>query len=300
MKSIARLPTFFKRICPANGARKRPVSVPRASISRQERQEIQKKKPSACLVLGRGSLSTFSVCSVKTSLGLKSQWAQVARRLLDSTLGTSKLRLESLCDPSGCAMPHEAATPNEPSLEQYRDYLRLLASQQFASHFRGKADLSGVVQETLFEAHREIDRGVRVPAGDRLTWLRTILANNLADHARRLTAEKRDVGREVSLQKAIELSSQRLEDWLAIEMPPHAAMEQEEQLLSLVAALARLPEDQREALTLHYWSGLTLMQIAEQLERSRDATAGLIKRGLRQLRVNMGAKRYISYGAEGE
>ena len=143
-------------------------------------------------------------------------------------------------------------------------------------------------------------RGVRVPAEERLAWLRTILANNLADHARRLAAEKRDVGREIPLNRAIELSSQRLENWLAIEMPPDLAMEQEEQLLSLVAALARLPEAQREAVTLHYWSGWTLMQIAEQLERSRDATAGLIKRGLRQLRINMGAKRCISYGAEGE
>jgi RNA polymerase sigma-70 factor (ECF subfamily) len=197
-------------------------------------------------------------------------------------------------------MTREATTPNERALEQYRDYLRLLASHQFGSRFRGKVDLSGVVQETLFEAHRELDRGLRVPAEERLTWLRTILANNLADHARRLTAEKRDVGREVALHRAIELSSQRLEDWLAIEMPPDLAMEQEEQLLSLVAALARLPEAQREALTLHYWSGLTLVQIAEQLERSRDATAGLIKRGLRQLRINMGAKRGIQDIAEGE
>ena len=197
-------------------------------------------------------------------------------------------------------MSREAATPNEPSLEQYRDYLRLLASHQIGSRFRGKIDLSGVVQETLFEAHREIVRGARVPAEERLAWLRTILVNNLADYARRLTAEKRDVGREIPLQRAIDLSSQRLEDWLAIEMPPDLAMEQEEQLLALVAALARLPEAQREALTLHYWSGWTLMQIAERLERSRDATAGLIKRGLRQLRNNMGAKRCIRYGAEAE
>ena len=75
------------------------------------------------------------------------------------------------------------------------------------------------------------------------------LANNLADHARRLTAEKRDMGREVPLQRAIELSSQWLEDWLAIEMPPELGMEQEEQLLSLVAALSSLPEAQREAIT---------------------------------------------------
>ena len=136
-----------------------------------------------------------------------------------------------------------------------------------------------------------------VPAEERLAWLRTILANNLADHARRLTAEKRDMGREVPLQRAIELSSQRLEDWFAIEMPPDLGMEQEEQLLSFVAACPSLPEAQREAITLHYWSGWTLMQIAEQLGRSRDATAGLIKRGLRQLRINMGAKGGNGYGS---
>jgi RNA polymerase sigma factor (sigma-70 family) len=51
--------------------------------------------------------------------------------------------------------------------------------------------------------------------------------------------------------------------------------------------LARLSTDQREAIILHYWSGRTLMQIANELDRSRDAVAGLIKRGLRQLRNEM-------------
>jgi RNA polymerase sigma-70 factor (ECF subfamily) len=150
-------------------------------------------------------------------------------------------------------------------------------------------DLSGVVQETLFEAHRELARGTKVLPNEHLPWLRRILANNLTDQARRLTAEKRDVGREVSLQESMELSSQRLEEWLATEMPPSLAMEKEEQLLALVAALASLPEAQREALTLHYWSGWPLVRIAERVGRSRDATAGLIKRGLRTLRTKMGA-----------
>jgi len=183
-----------------------------------------------------------------------------------------------------------AAAGHEDSLEQYRDYLRLLASHQFGDRFQGKIDLSGVVQETLFEAHQEKARGVNVTPAERLAWLRRILANNLADQARRLMADKRDVSREISLQAAVELSSQRLEEWLATEMPPGMAMEQDEQLLALVAALAHLPEAQREAVILHYWSGQRLAEIAEHLGRSRDAIAGLIKRGLHQLRSELGAR----------
>src|SRR3712207_3859142 len=166
-------------------------------------------------------------------------------------------------------------------LEQYRDYLRMLAGQQLALRYQGKADPSGIVQETLWEAHREIERGTNAPPGGRLAWLRRILANNLADEVRSLNAQKRDVGRELSLQRAVEMSSQRLEEWLAVETPGDNRVEREEQLLQLTTALLRLPEGQREALTLHYWSGWKLAEIAQHLGRSHAAVAGLIKRGLR-------------------
>jgi RNA polymerase sigma-70 factor (ECF subfamily) len=179
--------------------------------------------------------------------------------------------------------------------EQYREYLRLLASQLLARRFRGKVDPSGIVQETLWEAHREIARGIDVPSGERLAWMRRILANNLADEVRRFTAEKRDIGREVSLQQAIEQSSQQLEVWLARELPPGSAIAHDEQLLRLVASLAKLPEAQREALIQHYWTGSTLVEIAAQMERTRDAVAGLIKRALRQLRLELGAIRQPTF-----
>jgi RNA polymerase sigma-70 factor (ECF subfamily) len=49
--------------------------------------------------------------------------------------------------------------------------------------------------------------------------------------------------------------------------------------------LDRLPEAQREALTLHYLQGWPLGDIGRHLGRSRAAVAGLIKRGLKQLRL---------------
>ena len=53
----------------------------------------------------------------------------------------------------------------------------------------------------------------------------------------------------------------------------------------LADALAELPEAQRDALVLQHWHGLSLSEIGERLGRSRAAVAGLLKRGLKQLRV---------------
>ena len=55
----------------------------------------------------------------------------------------------------------------------------------------------------------------------------------------------------------------------------------------LAAALEGLPDAQREAVRLHYWHGWTVAQVAEHLGRSPAAVAGLLKRGLRQLRERM-------------
>ena len=49
-------------------------------------------------------------------------------------------------------------------------------------------------------------------------------------------------------------------------------------------ALARLPDAQREAVTLQYWHGRSLNEIAAHMGRTPAAVAGLLKRGLKQLR----------------
>jgi RNA polymerase sigma factor (sigma-70 family) len=61
----------------------------------------------------------------------------------------------------------------------------------------------------------------------------------------------------------------------------------QERAVRLAEALGRLPEAQREAIVLQTWHQCTLAEIAERMGRTRAAVAGLLKRGLSQLRVEM-------------
>jgi RNA polymerase sigma-70 factor (ECF subfamily) len=172
-----------------------------------------------------------------------------------------------------------------PDLERYREYLRTLARLQIDDRLRGKLDLSGVVQQTLLEAHQARDQLHGLSEAQLAAWLRRALANNLADEARRLGAQVRDVGRERPLRQAVDDSSARLEMLLVAKQasPSHQVVRQED-LLQLAEALARLPEDQRLAVELHHLEGRTLAETAEIMGRTRSAVASLVFRGLRNLR----------------
>jgi RNA polymerase sigma-70 factor, ECF subfamily len=187
-------------------------------------------------------------------------------------------------------MDNQAESSGE-VLGRFREYLLLLARLHLGDQLRGKLDASDVVQQTLLEAYRKKAQFRGQSEAEMAGWLRQMLACNLTDAIRALGRAKRDVARERSLEAALEQSSANLAAWLAAEQSsPSQQAQRHEEVLRLAEALATLPEAQREALVLRHCQGLSLAAISQQLGRSPAAVAGLLKRGLRELRIQLGER----------
>jgi RNA polymerase sigma-70 factor (ECF subfamily) len=163
-------------------------------------------------------------------------------------------------------------------LGRYRDYLRSIARRRLSVGVQQRIDASDLVQETFLEAHRRAGEvfGQGEPAL-RTTLahiLRCNLANALRDH---LYAQRRSLTKEHALGDGQAAVPGRGSS-------PSMHMARRELAERFLTLLDQLPTDQAEALRMRYFEGLSVQEIALALDRSRLAAAGLLKRGLEQLR----------------
>lgn len=197
--------------------------------------------------------------------------------------------------PSHSAAPLDRALPQGDErtgwLMKYEAWLRLLARSEIDSRFAGKFDPSDAVQQTLLEAWKGWDhfRGSEEP--QRLAWLRQILAHQLAHLARHYGGtQKRDVGREVSIDQSLCQSAQRLDALLPASDPsPSGLAAANEQRLRLAEVLQRLPEDYRTVLMLRNLEDLPHEEVARRMNRTPGAVRMLWLRALSALKEAMPA-----------
>src|SRR3954467_15089025 len=157
------------------------------------------------------------------------------------------------------------------SVEDYRDYLHLLARLQLDPRLAGKVDPSAVVQQTLVKAHQNREQFRGHTAAEQAGWLRRILANTLIDAARKFG---REIDHEQPLEQQVHDSAARLEGWLAADQssPSEAAL-RAEQFLRVARAVARLPEAQRVVIELPPLRDEPVAQVAAALGRTEASVA---------------------------
>lgn len=167
----------------------------------------------------------------------------------------------------------------EEELKRFRNYLYFLARMQVEPRQRAKVDPSDIVQLTLLEAHQNQNDFRGATDAELMAWLRRILSHNIADAIKGLGRAKRNA----AMERAVEASSCQLQ-LVAKQSSPSGRAIKEEAILSLVNALAELPDAQRQAVELHHLQGMSLKEVASRLDRSELAVAGLLHRGLAALR----------------
>ena len=172
-------------------------------------------------------------------------------------------------------------------LIDYRPYLRLLAQRDLDSAINARVDPSDIVQQTCLEVCRDFSdfKGRTEPAF--IAWIKRILQNNVAESIHcHITTQKRSVRRERNLNAKQDSDALPIYIDSRQSSPSQRAMKGE-RIVELASKLDTLPEMQKEALRLRYLEGMTLQTISDRMDRSNMAVAGLLKRGLQQLRQEL-------------
>jgi RNA polymerase sigma-70 factor (ECF subfamily) len=173
-------------------------------------------------------------------------------------------------------------------LQYFRPYLRILASRQLDSAVNARVDPSDVVQQTCLEACRDVDAFRGSSQAELVAWLRRILENNVSQSIQvHCVAQKRSVSREQLMGDTKNAKGNLADVSGGKSSSPSRRAMRGELAVRVATEIERLPDDQREAVRLRHLEGWSLAQLARHFDRTESAVAGLIKRGLRALRLQL-------------
>lgn len=163
-------------------------------------------------------------------------------------------------------------------LDYARPQLGDMANRSLVGELAARISGSDVVQQTCLSAVRAFENFTGDDIAQFIAWVRKLHEHNLRNTIRDHTvSEKRQVRREVRGADVINALAGRA-------TTPSQKLQQRELKEQVEIALNALPEDQRSAVVLRYRREMSLKEMAASMQRSESAVAGLLKRGLANLR----------------
>ena len=162
-------------------------------------------------------------------------------------------------------------------LQNYRPLLTAMSRDQMPPSLQPRIGESDVVQASFLSAVRNIEGFCGDEPAEFVAWLKRIHRQNLNDVYRdHVGTEKRSIFNETNLAAGVEARNQD-------DTPSRWAVRHEDQT-EVLRALKHLPVLQAVAIRLRHIEGKRLKDIAAEIDRTPQAVAGLLKRGLRTLR----------------
>jgi RNA polymerase sigma-70 factor, ECF subfamily len=153
--------------------------------------------------------------------------------------------------------------------ELYRAHLRDVYSYAYY-RIGNHHDAEDLTEQTFLQAYRHFDRAQRESGGRPLRpWLIRIAHNLAANYYR-----DRSRRPQTNLEDAAVLSAP---------LGTEQIVEERQEVKDVLAGVANLPEDRREALIMRFALDMDNREIARALGRSEGATKVLIHRAIKQL-----------------
>ena len=179
---------------------------------------------------------------------------------------------------------------------EYHANLRGKLAHQISPSQRGQLDPDDVLQDTYVAAFKSISGLHFESVGAFYAWLERVAVSRLVDHERKSKRLKRRTSHGSSEKHSNGSNYQQLAHSLvSSDNRPSRMARRSEAVAAMLSSLARLSDDQRDAIRLRYLENLSVAEVARRLDKTQDAVNALCRRGLAALREAMGSlSQYLS------
>ncbi|MFC1604449.1 sigma-70 family RNA polymerase sigma factor [Planctomycetota bacterium] len=164
----------------------------------------------------------------------------------------------------------------------YAERVRRIVRFRMGPELRSQLESMDLVQEALIEAVKDLGDFAYSNDGDFLRWLSSIVENTIRDNVDRIHAAKRDVRRQVSLDKmAARTDMLHADAGLPVATTtPSVVLSLREELDRLEEAMDRLKPQYREVIVMAKIEGLSCKEIAARQNKRPEAVAMSLSRAI--------------------
>ena len=166
-------------------------------------------------------------------------------------------------------------------VEEYRNYLLVIANEDADDRLRGKVGSSDIVQESMMCAQQRFEQFQGASDAEVKAWLKTILTNNLRKNRRSFETQKRNSLLEINIEEESAVGRLLLDKNLT----PSSDAIHREKIKALASATANLPVDYQQVIRHRNLEQQSFEEIGQRMGRSADAARKLWARAIETLKV---------------